>query len=116
MVKIVGGMFSLSASGTYANAITYVCGEFLRMSQRKELSAGSSRQRKNQTKWKEGTEVWGSPACKKIDWKIVFELIVKSEKCPLEIKTWMNGFQVFMMYYMKKGPGGWVNYPNPPLS
>lgn len=114
MAKTVGPLFSLHASGSVGGVLTYVCGTIVqKMKLRKEKEPSES-QEDNQTKWKEGCEVWSGNPSIKPEWKVFLGWVASSDECPVEAPEMANGFQLFMMFYMKEGPDGWPNYPSPP--
>jgi len=115
MVLLTAPLMSLSASGTFKNTLTFVCGTLARIAERKEKKTISSGQSANQTKWSEGCQVWQSPENDKSLWEAFGGYVKKSGACDVSLSYYFTGFQLFMAYYMTLGPNNWINYPNPPL-
>lgn len=115
MVKVVAPLFSIAASGTIGDVLTYVCGLYARKAEGAKPLEFSEEQAKNRTKWSTGCEVWGSEENDQRKWREFVKLISQSEECPTRFKYYMTGFQTFMSFYMDLGPDGWPNYPQPPI-
>jgi len=115
MVRVVAPLMSLSASGTLKETLTYVCGLYLRRAKRAERFEYTQRRKKQETKFSQGCEVWQSLKEDKEKWRKFAEFVKKSGFCDVSLSYYMTGFQTFMSYYLAKGPGGWKNYPLPPI-
>ena len=114
MATVVGPLLSLSASGTIGDVITFVCGHYVRKAEGKKFADPSAAQSNNQNKWKAGCVVWQALAGNKDLWKALVEAVQQSGQCPARESYELNGFQLFMSFYMDLGPDGWPNYPLPP--
>ena len=115
MVKVVSPLFSLAASGSIGGVITYVCGKFGRSKQTNPTGGPSVAQEDNQNKWSEGCAAWQLLGVDKSKWSVFFKRLQTDEECATKISYLANGFQLFMCFYMSFGPGGWPNYPLPPI-
>ncbi len=112
---LVGPMMSLTASGDFKKTMTYVCGLYVRRAANKERMEFTQAQTGQQTKYSQGIEVWNGLDGDKGKWTDFAEWVKKSGECDVSLSYYMTGFQTFMSYYLKNGPGGWKNYPLPPL-
>lgn len=114
MAKTIGPLFSLAASGSIANLITYVCGHYAKKKQKKPTKEKSQPQEEIMTKWKDGCGVWQTSQENKDEWGEFLQLLRTDKECAVKLVYTASGFQLFMSFYMKDGPGGWPNYPHPP--
>jgi len=115
MAKIVAPLFSLAASGTIADLITYVCGHYVKKKNWNSDPKPSDKQKENQTKWAEGCIIWQGLRIDKEKWKAFLKVLKTDRECAVKIEYLGNGFQLFMKFYMDEGPDGWPNYPLPPI-
>ena len=115
MAKVIAPLFSLAASGSIADVITFVCGHFARKKQDDSTTEPSPAQTENQTKWKVGAAVWQTLGDDKTKWSSFFKMLQTDEECATKISYLASGYQLFMSFYMDSGPGGWPNYPLPPI-
>ena len=118
MAKVFGPLFSLSATGVLGNAIDFFCGEYARKIADRRNMKFSDAQTDRQTKWSGGCKAWQDAKKEYEDymksWNKYRESVRAMVACPAGWFPWMSGFQVFMSLYMRKGPGGWAEYPLPP--
>ena len=75
----------------------------------------SAAQDARQTKWAAGCYAWSSTQDIWRYWQRFHMWIAARDECDVDTARAANGFQCWMIYYMKKGPGGWGEYPYPPL-
>ena len=116
MVKIQSPLMSLAASGDFAGTIQFVCGSFARMKPRTS-DRESDAQVAEREKFLAGARKWSldlSNETKKL-WSVFRKIMVTNDEC-IRFTYIMTGYNVWMLYWLKFGEGGWVNYPNPPFS
>jgi hypothetical protein len=112
MAKVTGPLFSMRASGTLAKTIVFVCGHYARMvivqdDSQKVMPPGQN------DKFAAAVVVWnGLSGDFKGQWTEFEKRIKDSKKC-VAIEPLINGYQLFISYYLKWGVNGWENYPLP---
>ncbi len=112
MVKVVAPLFSLRASGTLGNTITFVCGHLARIAQRKEEAEGYVPTGQNEY-FMEAIKRWNNLSVGvKDDWRN-FARVVKDSKVCISLDYYLTNYQLFLSYYMTWGFNGWPDYPNP---
>ena len=116
MPKVKNPLFSLSASGDLGATIQYVCGKFVRMKPKGKPPRTSSQEVIRNSffvganKWKVELS-WDT----KKKWFGFSKMLRQQDEC-VEASVLMNGYNLWMSYWLKAGEGGWNNYPNPPVS
>lgn len=135
MVKVVGPMFSLGASGSFSNDVTFQCGEVLRKKkftnklrndwlneQQQNFQMGAYRwshelSAETKAKW----ALFGivdtlNVMCDHYALALPFLGLVAIEALPVSVLgvIWMTKYDLYMSYYLTLGPNGWPNYPDPP--
>ncbi len=115
MVKITKPLFSEAASGNFAGVIQFVCGHFVK-SIPDTSPISSESQRKQREKFLNGAAKWTNELTEenKNNWKAFFSVIREEPQCVDTILR-MSGYDIWMLYWLKFGEGGWENYPNPPV-
>lgn len=112
MAKVVAPLFSLKATGTLAGAITFVCGQYARMAERKENEKKQGNENQ-MAKFTLGAEHWQAlPDGTKKLWNDFYKEILSSEQC-LNITYDLSGYNMWMIYWLKFGENGWADYPLP---
>jgi len=137
MTKVNSPLFSQKASGDLGKEIQFRCGKFVVSKKPISKKAESTEQNFQREKFKDGAEVWSSVLTpeQKENWEnfaksIRHELGYFTIPTPLgpiyvrigEKTKWkecietggFNGYQYFQSCYLRFGPDGWVDYPNPP--
>jgi len=114
MAKVTGPLFSLAASGSIGGIITYVCGHFAKKKEGEKTEDASEAQLEIEMKWSEGAAVWQSLGENKEFWNEFHKVLWATPECAVNISHIVNGYQLFMSFYMKYGPDGWPGYPLPP--
>lgn len=137
MATVKGPLFSQKASGDFGKTIQFRCGKFVLLKPKIRIIAEDTKLTSQQIKFQDGARIWSlflTPG-QKSNWES-FAKSVRHAKgwftlyIPLggieirigEKKEWkeciqnggFNGFQYFESCYLRFGPNGWVDYPNPP--
>ena len=115
MAKVTGPLFSLVASGSIGETITYVCGHYAKKKQDETKKPKTEPQEERMTKWKSGCAEWQTSQENKDEWDVFLQLLRTDKDCSVKLIYTASGFQLFMSFYMKEGVDGWPNYPNPPI-
>jgi hypothetical protein len=135
MVKVVGPMLSLSASGSISGDLTFQCGEIVRKKKFKN-SLSSGELNPQQEKMKEAAEYWSKTmtVSQKAEWRLYairdsFNVMCGHFAFALPFLglisisaliagvipfVWLNGYPLYQSYYLTLGASGWPNFPNPP--
>jgi len=135
MARVVGPLYSLQASGSFGDLITYKCGT-IACKKKKESKFYSNKFNQQREKFKAGAEVWRSIRgfgallawgsvgivdrynlmCNHVPVALALFGILN----PIDLVTLypaavlISGYQLFMSYYLTFGEDGWPNYPFPP--
>lgn len=115
MSKVKNPLFSLSASGDLGATIQYVCGQFVRMKP-KEAVPPTDTQKGIRNNFFVGANKWKSElswATKK-KWFAFKKMLRQQDEC-VGASVLMNGYNLWMSYWLKAGEDGWKNYPDPPV-
>lgn len=125
MVKLIGPLHSVSASGKLKKTLIYYCGERLRMlnrflnSEKRErdeyLNETQSDEVKNAIEdFKEGAKEWQKLGLGKGMWRDVWIMVRTQLTCDAVELMYVTGYNFFMSFYLRYGKNGWENYPYPP--
>lgn len=116
MAKLDHPFFSLKAAGDFGQILQYMCGHFVRLKPRAPeiRTPGQDTQRK---KFKEGADKWTEDLTpeNKVHWKEYQEFLSQLPQCQ-HFSFGLNGYDLWMSYFLDKGVDGWPNYPDPPSS
>ena len=113
MAKVTGPLLSLSASGTIAETITFVCGHFARKKQEKTGEQPEHLVGQGDT-FKAGVDVWRAmTASQKKSWGVFRKIIVSAPECSA-LKGEITGYNLYLSHYLRYGVDGWENYPAAP--
>lgn len=114
MAKVTGPLLSLSASGTIADAITYVCGHFARKGEAKERKQPEQLFEQGQN-FGAGVNVWNPMTYEqKESWRQFTKVFRSAPECA-SLGFYLTGYNLFMSYYLRFGENGWTNYPAAPV-
>lgn len=115
MAKVTNPLHSSRASGDFAKAIQYVCGRFARMKPRVN-DPETELQTTQRSIFTQGAIKWSKVLTRdmKNNWKESAGILLKTKNC-LEVEYPLTGYNLWMLYWLKFGEDGWVNYPNPPF-
>jgi len=137
MAKVKSPLMSKKASGNFGKVLQFRCGKFLvfrKKIKEKESTPGENLQRE---KFKDGVDVWKNiltteqrnlweSFAKSVRHELgyftlnvpfgpIYVQIGRKEKWKECIQTGgYNGYQYFLCCYLRFGPDGWNDYPNPP--
>jgi hypothetical protein len=112
MAKVIAPLFSVRASGTLANTITYVCGHLARYAGKKSEKGGQPPTAQND-KFSEAVALWQSFTDEQKQAWHDFAKLVHDKRVCTNYEYYLNDYQLFMSYYLSYGEDGWENYPNP---
>ena len=137
MAKVKLPLFSIKASGDFGKEIQFRCGRFVVKKPTLRDDRKSDGQNLQREEFKDGAEVWSSilTSEQKESWKN-FAKSIRQDKGYFTIPTplgpiyvrigektkWkecfetggFNGYQYFQSCYLRFGPDGWSDYPDPP--
>lgn len=137
MAKTIGPLLSKKASGKFGKVLLFRCGKFVLKQQKEKDERVSGGQNFQRNKFIDGAKVWSEILTpeQKESWNN-FAKSVKNAKGYFTIPTplgpiyvrigektkWkecietgvFNGYQYFQSCYLRFGPAGWSDYPNPP--
>jgi hypothetical protein len=139
MAKVKSPLFSEKASGKFGKILLFRCGKFVLKQQREKIGKKTEKQNFQRELFKDGAEVWSNilTSEQKQNWEnfaksITHKLGYFTINIPLgpiyvrigKKKEWkecietgiFNGYQYFQSCYLRFGPDGWIDYPNPPSS
>ena len=137
MAKVNSPLLSNKASGNFGKELQFRCGRFVLKQQKEKGGTASSGQNFQREKFKDGAEVWSSilTSEQKESWENFAKSIMQDKGYftiptplgPVYVrigfkKDWkecietagFNGYQYFQSCYLRFGPDGWNDYPNPP--
>lgn len=139
MATLVGPMMSVIARGSIANAVTIKCGRVMaKKKTKKDLRADELSEQ--QKLFKDGAAVWSEDLTDEVKkawfWvgvRNVFDLRCNPQLMALPFlgilpmaaplvpigmifKLGINGYDLWMSYYLTLHADGWPNYPSPPPS
>lgn len=116
MAKVFGPLLSISASGDFGNSIQFVCGHFMRSKWHGEVKSTPDRD-KQRLKFKEGVRIWGNELTDYVKkrWKEFTDIAMASKYCTASYGK-VNGYNMWMFFWLKFGENGWYGYPLPPPS
>lgn len=116
MPKVTRPFWSLKAAGDFGAVLQYVCGHFVRAKPRVP-KIRTTKQDVQRTKFKEGSDKWSEllDIATKEHWAEYVEFLSQLPECEA-MSFGVNGYDIWMSYYLKYGDGGWDNYPEPPDS
>lgn len=114
MAKVKGPLFSQKASGTLGKTLMFVCGQFARLKP-EPSETKSSKQMDQEEIFLNGARKWSNDLSyiTKQKWQDFAKTVRKSDAC-LGVESEITGYNLWQMYWMKFGEGGWDNYPDPP--
>lgn len=125
MAKVFGPLLSLGASGDLAKSIQFICGHFLRKKPRRTDKPSVS-QDDQRFKFKQGLMIWRGDGylfskyeegelswATKQRWKTFAKVVKTSADCS-SVAGEVTGYNLWMLYWLKFGEGGWDPYPDPP--
>ncbi len=116
MAKIKKPLMSVAASGNFAQTIQFICGRFVR-----GIPAAPSDRTTNQEvqneKFLEGATTWTNilSFATKNKWRSFVKIVKQQPQC-VETTLPISGYNLWQLYYVKFGPEGWEEYPDPPTS
>jgi len=115
MAKVKNPLHSKIASGDFAASIQFVCGHFVR-EKTKPGNAETMPQGEQRSKFFQGANKWSHEFDKetKEKWKLFKSAMLLSKDCIRGV-FFMNGYNLWMLYWLKFGENGWTHYPNPPI-
>ena len=116
MVKVTRPFFSLKASGDFAAILQYMCGHYVKMKPRVP-EVRTPKQDVQRKKFSEGAETWSEelePVVRE-HWKEYQEFLSQLPQCA-HFTFGLNGYDLWMSYFLNYGVDGWKNYPDPPPS
>jgi len=116
MVKVTRPFFSLKAAGDFGQVLQYMCGHFVKTKPRVPVLR-TTKQDVQRKKFTKGAEVWSEeiePVVRE-HWKEYQEFLSQLPQCE-HFTFGLTGYDLWMSYFLKKGEGGWTNYPEPPPS
>jgi hypothetical protein len=137
MATLVGPMMSVVARGSIGNAITFKCGTVAAKKKIKK-NLRSDQLSEQQQLFKDGAAVWSEDLSDEVqkEWFLVGVRNVFDLRCnpsllalpflgilPLAApligvaalwKLGINGYDLWISYYLTLGANGWPNYPSPP--
>jgi len=114
MVKVTRPFWSLKAAGDFGSVLQYMCGHFVRAKPRVPKIRTSS-QSVQRNKFKEASVHWSESLefLTKAHWREYLEFLSQLPECE-GFSFGLNGYDMWMSYYLQYGEGGWDNYPEPP--
>ena len=114
MVKVTRPFWSLKAAGDFGAVLQFMCGHFVKAKPRVP-KIRTSKQDVQREKFKEGSEEWSLmlSLLNKKHWREYIEFLSQLPKCE-GYSFGINGYDLWMSYFLKYGKGGWKNYPDPP--
>lgn len=114
MAKVTAPLLSLTASGTIAKAITYVCGHFARKAVEKTEEQPAQLFPQGE-KFTEAAGIWGFLNGSQQDsWRNFTKVFKSAPECQ-NLGFYLTGYNLFMSYYLRFGVDGWENYPSAPV-
>ena len=138
MAKVTLPLLSEKASGDLGKIIQFRCGRFVVKKPKIRKEIATEEQNFQREKFKDGIEVWKTILTEeqKTNWqnfaesimdyrgyfsiKILFDWVYVRiggkenwQEC-IDIGNY-NGYQYFLCCYLRFGPDGWYDYPNPPV-
>ena len=115
MVKVKNPLFSLSASGDLGATIQYVCGQFTRVKPGGAIFP-NAKQKEIRNNFFVGANKWRAELSwdTKKKWFAFQKMLRQQDEC-VGASILMNGYNLWMSYWLKAGEGGWNNYPDPPV-
>lgn len=137
MAKVNSPLFSQKASGTFGKILQFRCGRFVLLKPRKIKEEGTEGQNFQRELFKNGAKVWKNVLTpeQREKWEnfaksvrheygwftistplgpIFVRIGEKTEWEKCIIRAHFNGYQYFQSCYLRFGPNGWDDYPNPP--
>ena len=114
MAKVTSPFWSLKAAGDFAQILQFMCGSFVR-SKPRAPEIRTPKQDIQRTKFKQGAQKWSEvlDPLNREHWKEYVEFLSQLPECA-SFTFGVNGYDMWMSYYLKYGDGGWDNYPDPP--
>jgi len=137
MPKVTQPLFSRKASGDLGGVLQFRCGKFVVIKSKRKGTEATGEWLVQMEKFKDGADVWKNTLTpeQKESWESFSKSVLQDQgyftiSIPLgpvyvrigRKENWkeciegrnFNGYQYFQCCYLRFGPDGWNDYPNPP--
>ena len=114
MAVVFAPLMSMDASGMFGDTLEYKCGATVAVKKRKNPGEDNEIFNDQQLLFKAGATAWrGLQPAERQAWRDDGWWLPPAH-IGHGVQVFINGYQCWMSYYLRFGPGNWENYPNPP--